>query len=230
MLTMCPLSRMCGRQRRVIRRTPWTLVSRTVSSSSSLLESKGSRPSPRPALLTRMSRPPRASTACWTKLSQLSGSVTSSSSATSASICSTRRAPPATRAPLSASAPAIAAPIPLEAPVTIAVFPSSPATRRTLARDQRQSALASRCRVLHLQRGMAQAEAFSEQVGQLQADRVAVRARLDEDVRGARREAAADRPHVEVVDVGDLRQREHRLGNVARLRGRHLEQDARRVA
>src|SRR2546423_435025 len=48
-----------------------------------------------------------------------------------------RRAPPATRTSCAASARAIAAPIPLEAPVTIAVFPSSPATRGTLTRCDR---------------------------------------------------------------------------------------------
>ena len=57
-----------------------------------------------------------------------------------------------------------------------------------------------------------------------------VGARLDEDMRRHRREAAADGPDVEVVDVRDVRHREHRLGDLARLGGRHLEQDPRRVA
>src|SRR6185295_10946885 len=59
---------------------------------------------------------------------QLSGSVTSTSSATSASIRSARRAPPTTRTPSPRSRTTVAAPIPLDAPVTIAVLPSRLAT------------------------------------------------------------------------------------------------------
>src|SRR5580765_759489 len=140
MLTMCPPSGMCGRQSRVIRISPWTFVSSTVSSSSSVPSQKGSRPRPRPALLTRIWIDPSSATAYSTKRSQLSGSVTSSSCLRSVSSSSTLRAPPRTRAPSRASAAAVAAPIPLEAPVTIAVFPSSTATKRqSLARGREKS-------------------------------------------------------------------------------------------
>src|SRR6266516_125962 len=134
MLTMCPPSRICGRQRRVIRSSPWTSVSSTVSSSSSVDSQKGSRPRPSPALLMRMSR-------------------TSSSSLISVSSWSTRRAPPATRAPSRARAAAVAAPMPLEAPVTIAVFPSSPPTiRRRLARGRQQGLAAPKVQLGPLRR------------------------------------------------------------------------------
>src|SRR5262245_52529703 len=118
---MCPGSRSerCSTSR-VMRTRPFTFVSKTVRSSSSVDSLNGSRPRPRPAALTRMSAGPAAST----KRSQLSGSVTSSSSATSVSSRSTRRAPPTTFAPSSASMRAVAAPMPLDAPVTIAVLPS----------------------------------------------------------------------------------------------------------
>src|SRR5438105_3771911 len=125
MLTMCPPSRSCGRQSRVIRISPSTFVSRTTRSSSSVLASKESRPSASPAPLTRMSRP--STIASETKRSQLAGSVTSSSCpSTGDSIKSARRAPPITRAPSRASARAVAAPMPLEAPVTTATFPFRP--------------------------------------------------------------------------------------------------------
>src|SRR5205823_10873944 len=84
----------------------------------------GSRPRERPALLTRISSPPSAASAASTKLRQLSGSVTSR--------LPSRREPVKTVAPASRSALVVAAPIPLDAPVTIARFPSSPATARTL--------------------------------------------------------------------------------------------------
>src|SRR3954447_5105223 len=112
---------------RVIRTSPFTFVSNTVRSSSSLEEVNGSRPSASPAALTRMSAGPAAST----NRSQLAASVTSSASATSVSSRSTRRAPPTTRAPSAASMRAVAAPIPLEAPVTIATLLS----RRPMAGD-----------------------------------------------------------------------------------------------
>jgi hypothetical protein len=81
MLTMCPPSRMCGMQSRVIRSTPRTFVSIIVASSSSVDSQNGSRPSARPALLTRTSIPPRSATARSTNRSQLSSSVTSRSNA-----------------------------------------------------------------------------------------------------------------------------------------------------
>ncbi len=121
---MWPPSWMCGRQMRVIRIRPSTFVSIIARSSSSVASSAGTRPSARPAELTRMSIPPRSCTARTTKAAQLSGSVTSSGSAISVSSRSTRRAPPATRTPASASIRAVAAPNPLEAPVTIAVLPA----------------------------------------------------------------------------------------------------------
>ena len=90
-----------------------------------LLSSNGSRPSARPAALTRMSMPLSSSVAAVTKRSQSAGSVTSSSSGvTGGAIRSIRRAPPTTRAPSAASACAVAAPMPLDAPVTTADFPS----------------------------------------------------------------------------------------------------------
>src|SRR4051794_13151510 len=134
MLTMWPQSPKCGRQSRVMRRSPVTLTPKTVASSSSLDSSNGARPSASPALLTRMSRPPRRSTASATKRLQLAGSVTSSPSAISVSSRSTRRAPPATRTPAAASAAAVARPMPDEGPVTIARLPlrSRSATTPTL--------------------------------------------------------------------------------------------------
>ena len=118
-----------------MRTSPLTLTPSTVASSSSLDSSNGARPSARPALLTRMSRPPSRSTASAAKPSQLAASVTSSSSATSVSSRSTRRAPPATRTPAAASAAAVARPMPDDAPVTIARLParSRGVTRVTLS-------------------------------------------------------------------------------------------------
>src|SRR5829696_7213486 len=134
MFTMWPPSRTCGRQSRVIRIRPFTFVSSTVRSSSSVDCANDSRPSASPAPLTRTSIAPSASTARATKVSQLPGSVTSSSSGTSASIRSTRLAPPATRTPSRRSARTTEAPIPLEAPVTTAVFPAS-VTATTLGEE-----------------------------------------------------------------------------------------------
>ena len=68
-----------------MRSRPFTFVSSTVCSSSSVDSVNGSRPSERPAALIRMSIPPSASFAASTKLSQLAGSVTSRRSATTAS-------------------------------------------------------------------------------------------------------------------------------------------------
>src|SRR5215218_1108985 len=121
---------MCGRQSRVIRIRPSTFVSIIVRSSSSSTCSTGSRPSARPALLTRMSTPPSPSTARRTNSSELARSVTSTSWTTlpGPRQPSVWREPTATLAPASSSARAVAAPIPLEAPVTIAVLPSRAAT------------------------------------------------------------------------------------------------------
>src|SRR5262245_11911044 len=130
---MWPPSRMCGRHRRVTRSRPLTFVSSTVRSSSSVLLSNGSRPSARPAPLSRMSTAPSSATAASTNRRQLSGSVTSTSSATSASIRSVRRAPPTTRTPSARSCSIVAAPIPLDAPVTTAVLPSRLPTAAGLA-------------------------------------------------------------------------------------------------
>ena len=95
-----------------MRTSPFTFVPKTRASSSSLDSSNGARPSARPALLKRMSRPPSCSTAAATNRALLSGSVTSSSSAISVSSRSTRRAPPATRTPAAARARAVAWPMP----------------------------------------------------------------------------------------------------------------------
>ncbi len=106
-----------------MRRTPSTFVCRTRVSSSSFESVNGYRPRASPALLKRMSTPPRPLTQASTKARLLASSVTSSASAISASTRSTRRAPPATRTPASRSLRVVAAPIPDEAPVTIAVLP-----------------------------------------------------------------------------------------------------------
>src|SRR6266508_730952 len=140
---MCPRpSSMCGRQSRVMRVSPSTLVSSMTRSSSSSASRIVLRPRASPALFTSKSSRPSRLDASATNFLQLSASVTSSgakkwsspgSSATSSSIRSTRRAPSASRAPAPARARAVAAPIPLEAPVTTAVLPSSSGTRRSLS-------------------------------------------------------------------------------------------------
>src|SRR6187455_944748 len=171
MLTMWPPSWMCGRQRRVMRIRPRTFVSTIVMSSSSRLSQTGSRPSARPALLTRTSKPPSSACARSTNRSQLAGSVTSRSSAKSPSRSgrrSTRRAPTVTRAPASASACAVAAPIPLEAPVTTAVFPSSEAKSAQLNEGYDSGGYGRRRRVDHLAHLLGQlveAERLLEQLG-----------------------------------------------------------------
>src|SRR5919204_157451 len=69
-LTTWPPSRMYGRQRRVMRISPWTFVSSTVSSSCSLPSQNGSRPRLSPALLTRMSSAPSSPIAASANRSQ----------------------------------------------------------------------------------------------------------------------------------------------------------------
>ena len=105
-----------------MRTSPWTLVSISASSSSSVLSSNRSRPSASPALFTRMSRPSSRWIALVTKLALLSASVTSSSSATNPSPRSDRSAGGRPRPPalFTGERTAVAAPIPLDAPVTIA--------------------------------------------------------------------------------------------------------------
>jgi hypothetical protein len=71
--------------------------------------------------------------------------------------------------------------------------------------------------VLDLQRRVGEPEAVVEQAGQLDTERVAVGALLDEHVRRKGWKAVADRPDVQVVHVGDLRDREHGVGDLARL-------------
>ena len=108
----------CGTHSRVIRISPSTFVTITSRSSSSCDSHTGSRPRARPALLTRMSRPPSSATRGVDEpLGSSRASVTSR--------FPSRREPPydASRPP-PASAAAVAAPIPLDAPVTIARLPS----------------------------------------------------------------------------------------------------------
>src|SRR5581483_1568857 len=224
-LTMWPPSRMCGRQRRVIRTSPFTFVSKTVRSSSSLDSSNGARPSARPALLTRTSMPPSSFTAASTKRSQLSTSRTSSSSAICVSSRSTLRAPPATRTPASASIRAVARPKPDEAPVTIAVLPfsSTPVDANGLGPFRH---------VVDLQGRMAEAEPPVEKLLEAAPRGVAVGIGRDEDVRGERREAAGHGPHVQVVHLDDVRVGGEGLCEHVRVhlgRGR-LEEDASRVS
>ena len=111
---------------------PSTFVSITSRSSSSLDSQTGSRPSARPALLTRMSRPPSSASARSTNARELSGSVTSR--------VPSRREPTKTRAPASSSARAVAAPIPLEAPVTIARLPAREVIAERLTLTQQLAA------------------------------------------------------------------------------------------
>src|SRR5581483_7756809 len=196
-LTMWPPSRMCGRQSRVMRTSPFTFVSKTVRSSSSLESSKGARPSARPALLTRMSMPPSCSTAASTNAAALAGSVTSSGSRISVSSRSMRRAPPATRTPASASMRAVDRPKPDDAPVTIAVLPR----RSTVLDANRLRALGH---VVDLQRRVAEAEALLEQPAEPAPGRVAVAVRRDEDVGGKRGEPARHGPDVEIVHLDHL--------------------------
>ena len=57
--------------------------------------------------------------------------------------------------------------------------------------------------MLDLKRCVLEPEALREHALQLEANPVAVRARLDEDVRGKRREAVGHRPNVQVVRLDD---------------------------
>ena len=134
---MWPPSRRCGRQSRVMRIRPWTFVSSTVSSSASVEASNGSRPSARPALLTRMSSAAELGDARSTNAlaARGVGDVELERDVRVELLDAPRAAGDAPR-PLRA-APARAAPMPLDAPVTIAVLPSSlpcrygPSLRRT---------------------------------------------------------------------------------------------------
>ncbi len=87
-------------------------------------------------------------------------------------------------------------------------------------------------RVLNLQRRMGDAEVALEHHRQLVASPVAVGARPHEDVRGQRREPRGDLPHVQVVDLDDVRRASHRVADrvdVDALR-RGLEEDPPGVA
>ena len=57
--------------------------------------------------------------------------------------------------------------------------------------------------VVHLQRGVLDLEALVQQPSSVAAGAVAVVAGADDHVRGQRREARRDLPHVQVVDLGD---------------------------
>src|SRR5437588_10655275 len=216
---------MCGRKRRVMRTSPFTFVSKTLRSSSSLDSSNGARPSARPALLIRMSTPPSSPTAAATKRSQLAGSVTSSSRATSVSSRSTRRAPPATRTPASASIRAVDRPKPDEAPVTIAVLPV-----RSTTLDANDLGPAGH--VVDLECRVPEAEALVQQLLEATPRAVAIGVGRDEDVGRERGEAARHGPDVEVVHLDDVRvggeRRCDRIGIDAGRGG--LEEDAARVA
>src|SRR2546430_2712215 len=245
MFTIWPPSRRCGRQRRVIRIRPLTLVSSTVCSSASELSSNRSLPGARPAALTRMSMPPpSSSTAARANRSQLAESVTSSSSGvTDAGIRSVRRAPPTTRAPSRASVSAVAAPMPLEAPVTTADLPSRLGTGGLyfLVRSERAApgngfAQLDRRRcalgVLDLQRRVRQPEALHQGPLEASPGRMAIGAWLDEHVRRERRKAAGHGPDVEIVHLDDVLLLYESASDRLRigLARRALEEDQRRLA
>ena len=85
--------------------------------------------------------------------------------------------------------------------------------------------------MLHLQGRVLETKALREHRGELTPSLMAIAFRPDEHVSGERREAAADRPDVQVVDLDNIRDGEHRLGDLV---GRHLawgdlEQDPRRL-
>ena len=68
--------------------------------------------------------------------------------------------------------------------------------------------------VVDLERRVFEIEALAEDGLDLAADRVAVRARVDEHVRGESRKAGRDRPDMEVVHLNDARHGEDRAPNV----------------
>ena len=105
-----------------MRTSPFTFVSKTVRSSSSVDSVNGSRPSARPAAFTSMSAGPAAST----KRSQLAGiGDVELERDLRLEPLDAAGAADDPRALASAEHARVAAPMPLEAPVTIAVLPSS---------------------------------------------------------------------------------------------------------
>ena len=140
------------------------------------------------------------------------GSVTSSSCAKSPSRRSTRRAPTATLTPASRSAPAVAAPIPLEAPVTIAVLPSrliAGTATESIAEAGDGGGTSGRsapgpraCSTWSVE--CSSPNSSRQAVLEPLADRVAVGARGNENVRGDDRKTVRQRPDVQVVHLDDL--------------------------
>ena len=65
---------------------------------------------------------------------------------------------------------------------------------------------------------MLKSEALGEHRRELAARLVAVALRPHQHVRGQRREAAADRPDVQIVHLDDVRNGEHRFGDLVRRR------------
>ena len=76
---------------------------------------------------------------------------------------------------------------------------------------------------------MPERETIVQKRRELAAEGVAVCARIHQDVSGYRREAAADGPDVEIVHLLYARHAEHRVGNLARLFRRDVQQDPRRL-
>ena len=240
---MCPPSRMCGRQRRVIRIRPCTFVSITVCSSSSLDSVNGSRPSAQPGVVDEDVEPAERLDRRVDEASQLAGSVTSSASATTVADLEPVDAARAGRDPARprrASARAVAAPIPLEAPVTIAVLPSSEiaGTAGATGATARGGGTTARARsvprrVLDLERRVLEPEALAPAAASSSRRRAWQSAPgVDEHVRRERGEAARQRPDVQVVHLDDARLGDDRAPDLLRVdvAGRRLEQDPRRLA
>jgi purine-cytosine permease-like protein len=81
--------------------------------------------------------------------------------------------------------------------------------------------------VVNLQGGVADAVLAAQEGDQSRPDRVAVRARRDEHVRGGGGHARGDLPDVQVMDLGDTGARRHRRAHLRGIqaRGRRLEED-----
>ena len=148
-----PRRRRAGTAARQQWKTPLRLVSITARQSSSDCAARSSPKRPIPALLTRMSSPPkrcsaRSITRCAWSASRTSASTVSISPADSAAgaaagACSAARASAAgerpqitTRLPCATSAAATAAPMPRDPPVTTATRPASVAEGSISARSE----------------------------------------------------------------------------------------------
>ena len=137
MFTMTGLSRRnsCGSAARACTNIPRTFTVIRVSHSSSVV-SRMSLPRNRPALLTRMSRPPKFSTAAATAASAVAACDTSPTTAVirPSSVASSETegwmSSTTMLAPRSCKRRTISLPIPPAAPVTIATFPSKSCVTR----------------------------------------------------------------------------------------------------